>query len=168
MLFQIIKTPSVIFLRKNDSPLKDGAESQIEFDIDCGQGRALSLRDDIKFNLLTADNNYIFVSLFGGSKPPPYRVGYIFRSVRNTNFCGLCAAARVVPTVLYIKFTSQSLKRFCHKHGIFGRVGIKIFSKSYLGETAFSVKSDCVFVRLSHFKCYKLGIFFTADLFKML
>ena len=76
--------------------------------------------------------------------------------------------ARPVPTVLGVKFTSLSLKCFCHKHGVFGRVGIKIFSKSYLRETAFSVKSDCVFVRLSHFKCYKLGIFFTADLFKML
>ena len=30
-LFQIIKTPSVIFLRKNDSPLKDEAEARIEF-----------------------------------------------------------------------------------------------------------------------------------------
>jgi len=43
-LFQIIKTPSVIFLWKNDSPLKDGAEAQIEFDMKIGQGRALSLR----------------------------------------------------------------------------------------------------------------------------
>ena len=33
-LFQIIKTPSVIFLRKNDSPLKDGAEAQFKFDND--------------------------------------------------------------------------------------------------------------------------------------
>ena len=41
-LFQIIKTPSVIFLRKNDSPLKDGAEAQIEFDIEFGQGSPLS------------------------------------------------------------------------------------------------------------------------------
>ena len=37
-LFQIIKTPSVIFLRKNDSPLKDGAEARIEFNIDCDRG----------------------------------------------------------------------------------------------------------------------------------
>ena len=38
-LFQIIKTPPVIFLfQKNDSPLKDGAEAQIEFYIKCGQG----------------------------------------------------------------------------------------------------------------------------------
>ena len=41
-LFQIIKTPSVIFLRKNDSPLKDGAEAQIEFDVEFGQGLPLS------------------------------------------------------------------------------------------------------------------------------
>ena len=51
-LFQIIKTPSVIFsAKKNDSPLKDGAETQIEFDIDCGQGQALSLRSHIFSNL---------------------------------------------------------------------------------------------------------------------
>ena len=31
------KTPSVIFLRKNDSPLKDEAEARIEFDIDYEQ-----------------------------------------------------------------------------------------------------------------------------------
>ena len=41
-LFQIIKTTSVIFLRKNDSPLKDGAEARIEFDIEFGQGLPLS------------------------------------------------------------------------------------------------------------------------------
>ena len=42
-LFQIIKTPSVIFCyAKNDSPLKDGAEAQIEFDIKIGQGLPLS------------------------------------------------------------------------------------------------------------------------------
>ena len=41
-LFQIIKTPSVIFLRKNDSPLKDGAEARIEFDIEFGQGLPMS------------------------------------------------------------------------------------------------------------------------------
>ena len=77
-LFQIIKTPSVIFLRKNDSPLKDGAEAQIEFDVEFGQGRALSLRYDIEFNLIAADNRHISVNYYGGSKPPPYRVGYIF------------------------------------------------------------------------------------------
>ena len=49
-LFQIIKTPSVIFCyAKNDSPLKDGAEARIEFDIDCGQGQALSLRFNVFF-----------------------------------------------------------------------------------------------------------------------
>ena len=37
------------------APLKDGAEAQIEFDIK-----------------------------FGGSKPPPYRVGYIFK-LHNAN-----------------------------------------------------------------------------------
>ena len=67
-----------------------------------------------------------------------------------------------------IKFTSHSFKRFCHKHGVFGRVGIKIFSQSHLREAAFSVKSDCVFVRLSNLKRYKLGVFFTADFFKLL
>jgi len=37
-VISIIKTPSVIFLfQKNDSPLKDGAEARIEFDIECGR-----------------------------------------------------------------------------------------------------------------------------------
>ena len=31
------------FSAKNDSPLKDGAEAQIEFDIEFGQGQALFL-----------------------------------------------------------------------------------------------------------------------------
>ena len=44
----------------------------------CGQGRALSLRYDIEFNLIAADNRHISVNYYGGSKPPPYRVGYIF------------------------------------------------------------------------------------------
>ena len=35
------KTPSVIFLRKNDSPLKEGAEARIDFDIDYGQPQKL-------------------------------------------------------------------------------------------------------------------------------
>ena len=89
-LFQIIKTPSVIFLRKNDSPLKDGAEAQIEFDIEFGQGQALSLRYDIEFNLTTAESSNIFANSFGRSKPLPYRVRCDFQFVRNTNFCDLC------------------------------------------------------------------------------
>ena len=71
-LFQIVNTPSVIFLRKNDSPLKDGAEAQIEFDIEFGQGQALSLRYDIEFNLITTFSYHISVNSLGGSKPPPY------------------------------------------------------------------------------------------------
>ena len=44
----------------------------------CGQGRALSLRYDIEFNLIAAANRHISVNYYGGSKPLPYRVGYIF------------------------------------------------------------------------------------------
>ncbi len=51
--------------QKNDSSLYKGAF--------VGQGQALSLRYDIEFNLIVAVNNYVFVNLFGGSKPPPYR-----------------------------------------------------------------------------------------------
>ena len=59
-LFQIIKTPSVIFCNaKNDSPLKDGAEAQIEFDMKIGQGRALSLRLSVRFYSILAANRYI-------------------------------------------------------------------------------------------------------------
>ena len=141
------------------------------------QGQALSLRYYIESNLKLADSSFVFVGLFGGSKPPSYRVGYIFLICAKHpllfifQFSLLSFLCRKVRPVLHggiYNITSQSFKRFCHKHGVFGRVGIKIFSKSYLRETAFSVKSDCIFVRLSHFKCYKLGIFFTADLFKML
>ena len=74
-LFQIIKTPSVIFLRKNDSPLKDGAEARIEFDIEFGQGlhlsatnyilnqingqpQGLSLRLSVYFNIILYENFY--------------------------------------------------------------------------------------------------------------
>ena len=37
-------TPSVIFLRKNDSPLKDEAEVQIEFDIEFVRNATLSIQ----------------------------------------------------------------------------------------------------------------------------
>ena len=74
-MFQIIKTPSVIFCyAKNDSPLKDGAEARIEYDIKCGQGRALSLRYDIKFDLILTENYFVFVSFLGRSKPLPYHM----------------------------------------------------------------------------------------------
>ena len=56
--------------QKNDSSLYKGAF--------VGQGQALSLRYDIEFNLIAADNRHISVNYYGGSKPPPYRVGYIF------------------------------------------------------------------------------------------
>ena len=64
------------FSAKNDSPLKDGAEAQIEFDIKFGQGRALSLRYNIKFNFIITVSRYIYVNFHGGSKPPPYREPY--------------------------------------------------------------------------------------------
>ena len=52
ILYDFVKLPQSFFLLKNDSPLKDGAEAQIEFDIDCGQGLPLSLRYSINFILL--------------------------------------------------------------------------------------------------------------------
>ena len=33
ILYDFVKLPQSFFLRKNDSPLKDGAETRIEFDI---------------------------------------------------------------------------------------------------------------------------------------
>ena len=42
----------------------------------CGQGRALSLRYDIKFDLILTENNFVFVSFLGRSKPLPYRMVY--------------------------------------------------------------------------------------------
>ena len=45
--------------------------------------RRSPLRVDIEFNLIAAVNNYVFVSLFGGSKPPPYRVEYKFTFTDN-------------------------------------------------------------------------------------
>ena len=73
-LMFIAFSPSVIFQKKNDSSLKDGAEAQIEFDIKFGQGQALSLRYNIKFNFIITVSRYIYVNFLGGSKPPPYRV----------------------------------------------------------------------------------------------
>ena len=66
ILYDFVKSLSHFFVsKKNDSSLGEG-----DFG---GQGRALSLRYDIEFNLIVAVNNYVFVNLFGGSKPPPYR-----------------------------------------------------------------------------------------------
>ena len=53
-LFQIIKNSLSHFSAKNDSPLKDGAEAQL--------------------NSIAADNNPISANIHGGSKPPPYTV----------------------------------------------------------------------------------------------
>ena len=53
----------------------------ILYEIFCGQGRALSLRYDIELNLLTAFIRYIYVNYHGGSKPPPYTIGYIIQFV---------------------------------------------------------------------------------------
>ena len=69
-LFQIIKTPSVIFLRKNDSPLKDGAEARIEFDIEFGQGLPLSA------------TNYILNQING----QPLRLSVYFNIILYENF----------------------------------------------------------------------------------
>ena len=76
ILYKFIKNPSVIFLfQKNDSSLYKGAFDR--------QPQGLSLRFNIKFNLIAPESNFIFVSLFGGSKPPPYRVGYKFTFMDN-------------------------------------------------------------------------------------
>ena len=42
---------------------------------------------NIKFNLIAAVNNYVFVSLLGGSKPPPYHVVVCFVSFATTFGC---------------------------------------------------------------------------------
>ena len=47
------------------------------------------LRYDIEFNLIATVINYVFVNYLGGSKPPPYTIGYIIQFVWSTNFCGL-------------------------------------------------------------------------------
>ena len=58
----------------------DGSLSLPTF-ADCGQGRALSLRFNVFSNLIVANNRYIFVGFLGGSKPPPYTIGYIIQFV---------------------------------------------------------------------------------------
>ena len=58
----------------------DGSLSLPTF-ADFGQPQGLSLRYDIFFNLLTAVSYHISVSSHGGSKPPPYTVGYIIQFV---------------------------------------------------------------------------------------
>ena len=47
----------------------------------CGQGRALSLRYDIKFDLILTENNFVFVSFLVRSKPCP-TVWYIKFNLR--------------------------------------------------------------------------------------
>ena len=59
----------------------DGSLSLPTF-ADFGQPQGLSIRYDIFFNLLTAVSYHISVSFLGGSKPPPYTVGYKIQSVR--------------------------------------------------------------------------------------
>ena len=44
----------------------------------CGQGRALSLRYYIEFNLTTTKSYYKHADFLGDSKPPPYAAGRKF------------------------------------------------------------------------------------------
>ena len=68
ILYDFVKSLSHFFVsKKNDSSLGEG-----DFG---GQGRALSLRYDIEFNLTVTVSYQISVNYFGGSKPPPYTVG---------------------------------------------------------------------------------------------
>ena len=84
ILYDFVKIPQSFFVPKNDSSLYKGAFVR--------QGRALSLRYDIEFNLILAESSFVFVNFHGGSKPPPYTVGYIIHSIRSANFCGLQTA----------------------------------------------------------------------------
>ena len=50
----------------------------------CGQGRALSLRYDIEFNLIATVSYHISANFHGGSKPPPYaEQGSLCRTVAS-------------------------------------------------------------------------------------
>ena len=77
---ETVAIQSVCFTKKypkviDGQPLRLSVSSIIH-QICCGQGRALSLRYDIEFNLELTESSFVFVGLFGGSKPPPYHVGY--------------------------------------------------------------------------------------------
>ena len=75
-LFQIIKTPSVIFCyAKNDSPLKDEAKTRIEFDIDCG----------LRFNVFFKFDNsreLSYIRKFARQEQAPALHGWIYNSIR--------------------------------------------------------------------------------------
>ena len=43
--------------------------------------RRSPLRVDIEFNLISPESSYVFVNYHGGSKPPPYTIGYIIQFV---------------------------------------------------------------------------------------
>ena len=91
-LFQIVNTPSVIFCyAKNDSPLKDGVEAQIEFD-----------------------------RLRTGASPVP-TVSYIIQSVRSTHFFSffnflsyLFSAVRLALSLRYDIYFHSVLSFFYH------------------------------------------------------
>ncbi len=74
-LLFIAFSPSVIFLRKMTAPSSEGA---------CvGQPQGLSLRYDIKFNLILPENIFVFVSSTAGAIRLPHTVGYISNSFKT-------------------------------------------------------------------------------------
>ena len=61
----------------------------ILYEICCGQGQALYLRYNIKFNFIITVSYNISANYHGRSKPLPYIVGYNFSLCASTNFFSL-------------------------------------------------------------------------------
>ena len=79
----------------------------------------LSLRYDIEFNLIAADNNPISANIHGGSKPPPYTgkvnlmlnatTQYHAKSTKDFILCDFCAE-QGASTMTY-EYTSSAKQR---------------------------------------------------------
>ena len=102
-------SPSVIFLRKMTAPSSEGACVR--------QPQRLSIRFNVFFNLITPNERHISENFLGDSKPPSYRVGYIF-SIRakhlllfvfhSSLFTFLCPKG-LVPPPYREKYTKNTL-----------------------------------------------------------
>ena len=92
-VFQIIKTPPVIFFcGKMTAPSKMGRKHNS--------------------NLITTGSRHIFTNFLGGSKPPPYSIGYIIHSVRSTHFFSLFILHfRLVNSPLHSRHTHPTASR---------------------------------------------------------
>ena len=89
-LFQIIKNSLSHFSAKNNSPLKDGAEAQLN-SILYRRDRACPCPQQITYKIKSTDSRkdsrYISANSLGGSKPPPYTGKVNLMLTATTQYC---------------------------------------------------------------------------------